>query len=634
MSQTISSEERALQGTKANLIIAPQQVAIAQPRNRVQAIALNSIQDIVEFAGHAARTDMVPKDFKGKPEAIVIAVMFGAELGLPPIQALQSIAVVNGRPSVWGDAVPGLCYASGLCQDIVEYFEGKEGEPDFTAVCIVTRRGASPKTGKFSLHDAAVAGLRGNSTHSKYPKRMLQWRARSYACHDAFPDVLRGIGTVEIEQEIESTASSWIMPQPERSWFASQAQSSGGWDAAWFNEAQDKLMAEQNAWLWIGKLKMLLDDAPTLTDVEEIAGLDVVSKAFASAPAEAKEMMTAAFDKARARFASQKSGAVHGKVTDAEVVRDTVSAFDAQTGEIVPETEREPQQASAPPPAQVAPPPTASPPVTVPPAFDHGLCDCQGELAEDLGIGGYFTDPLEWAKAFTELVAAGEDVAALLEHNADAILEACAISPAATGHIEAAHDIANKRAAGEDVRSPYPDVPLKSNRPDLPAWLDTCRRSFMAAGPDGIEALWRDVEAKSAKIPPATRKGVAAAYANRKTVLGLDTPPAAATPQDTAPGLSSADPEPTASTPAQTAPAASSDLPTAGPTPDQDRAARIADELIDDIHGITDAYALDQYGKNAAVKAKLGQLLASAPDLHARVVAVAKRHRENLTTTG
>jgi hypothetical protein len=45
------------------------------------------------------------------------------ELGFMPMQALQSIAVVNGRPSVWGDGFLALIMSSPLYLDHDEYYE-------------------------------------------------------------------------------------------------------------------------------------------------------------------------------------------------------------------------------------------------------------------------------------------------------------------------------------------------------------------------------------------------------------------------------------------------------------------------------------------------------------------------------
>jgi hypothetical protein len=170
--------------------------------------------ELVQFAELAANSGMVPRDYKDKPGAIIIAVQMGSELGLSPTQALQSIAVINGRPGVWGDGLIGLCRGSPLCEDIIETIEG-EGDAR-TATCIAKRRGATPVTHTFSVADAKKAGLwqaearvtrRGQNGSSyetandspwfRYPDRMLQNRARGFALRDAFPDVLRGLKTVE-----------------------------------------------------------------------------------------------------------------------------------------------------------------------------------------------------------------------------------------------------------------------------------------------------------------------------------------------------------------------------------------------------------------------------------------------------
>jgi hypothetical protein len=163
------------------------------------------------FANMAARSGLVPKDYAGRPEAIMIAVQLGSELGLSPMQSLNSIAVINGRPGVWGDGLLGLCRASPLCEDIVERIDG-EGD-DRVAVCIAKRRAASPVEGRFSVADAKRAGLWGKAIWAAYPERMLRNRARGFALRDAFPDVLRGLKTGE--ELMDTPADDWRGPTIE-----------------------------------------------------------------------------------------------------------------------------------------------------------------------------------------------------------------------------------------------------------------------------------------------------------------------------------------------------------------------------------------------------------------------------------
>ena len=50
----------------------------------------------------------MPREFQAKPNNILVAVQWGFEIGLAPMQALQNIAVINGRPSLWGDSLLAL----------------------------------------------------------------------------------------------------------------------------------------------------------------------------------------------------------------------------------------------------------------------------------------------------------------------------------------------------------------------------------------------------------------------------------------------------------------------------------------------------------------------------------------------
>jgi hypothetical protein len=177
----------------------------------------STFEQLVRFAELAAQSGMVPKDYINKPGAIMVACQMGGELGLSPMQSINSIAVINGRPGVFGDALIGICRQSPLCQDIVETIEGT-GETR-TAVCVATRRGASPTTARFSVADAKKAGLWGKvGPWTQYPDRMLQMRARSFACRDAFPDLLRGLKAVEELTDIprDDYRGTTIEAQPER----------------------------------------------------------------------------------------------------------------------------------------------------------------------------------------------------------------------------------------------------------------------------------------------------------------------------------------------------------------------------------------------------------------------------------
>jgi hypothetical protein len=180
----------------------PETTALATPAPVRQAIemgsrglALASLDDAWRFAQLVAKSNMAPKDFIGKPESILIAIQMGAELGLPPMAALQNIAVINGRPSVWGDCALALVQAHPQYEWHSEKFEG-EGESR-VAIFQIKRKGHEVHEVRFSWADAKKANLAAKDTYKSYPDRMIQMRARGFGMRDKFADALRGMITSE-----------------------------------------------------------------------------------------------------------------------------------------------------------------------------------------------------------------------------------------------------------------------------------------------------------------------------------------------------------------------------------------------------------------------------------------------------
>jgi hypothetical protein len=180
-------------------------------------LALQSFDDAFRFSKMVAASEFAPKDFKGKPESCMLAIQHGSEVGLSPMQSLQSIAVINGRPTIWGDAALALVQSSPVCEYVKEYVEG-QGD-NLTAVCEAKRRGyPAPTVSRFSMADAKRAGLAGKSgPWSQYPERMLALRARGFALRNAFADALRGLITAEEAQDYPQpvVASEPVVVRPK-----------------------------------------------------------------------------------------------------------------------------------------------------------------------------------------------------------------------------------------------------------------------------------------------------------------------------------------------------------------------------------------------------------------------------------
>lgn len=157
-------------------------------------LELRNMDDMRKFCLAVVNSGLAPKEYR-TPEAVLVAVQCGLELGLRPMQSLWSIAVINGRPTLWGDAALALVKAHRDFVDIDEL------PSEDVATCTLVRRGQKPIVRTFSVSDAKRAGLWGKSgPWTTYPQRMLQMRARSWALRDGFPDALRGI---QIREEVQ-----------------------------------------------------------------------------------------------------------------------------------------------------------------------------------------------------------------------------------------------------------------------------------------------------------------------------------------------------------------------------------------------------------------------------------------------
>ena len=168
-------------------------------------VMIRDLEGLWRFSKMVMESGFSPKGMN--QAAIATAVQTGMEVGLSPMAALQSIAVINGRPGMYGDAAKALCEASGLVEDYDQWYEiGSKRVDRLPAklpddcVCVVSskRIGRRPIITSFSVADAKAAGLWAKAgPWSQYPARMLMFRARGFNLRDNFGDVLKGMRTTE-----------------------------------------------------------------------------------------------------------------------------------------------------------------------------------------------------------------------------------------------------------------------------------------------------------------------------------------------------------------------------------------------------------------------------------------------------
>lgn len=231
---------------------------IVEAKQTSFSLAPQNLEEAFKFAEILSKSKLVPKDFEGNQGNILVAIQWGAELGLQPMQAMQNIAVINGRPSLWGDSVIALVKASPLCEYVVE------DVTDTAATCRVKRRGEPEQVRTFTTEDAKKAGLYGKQgPWTQYPKRMMQMRARSWALRDVFPDVLRGMPVAEELMDMPVERDVTPAPAPQ------QPVATTYLDDATFSEYEKKYKGTVSSGkkkasdfvMWVESMGVLLTDA-------------------------------------------------------------------------------------------------------------------------------------------------------------------------------------------------------------------------------------------------------------------------------------------------------------------------------------------------------------------------------------
>lgn len=146
---------------------------------------------MADLAERLATTEFVPQTMRGRPAAIVACMMYGAEIGIGPMQALRSIDVVQGKPTPSAELLRAMIYNAGHELWIVE--------ASATRVTVGGRRYGQPRehTVTWTSEMARAAGLTGKESWKKYPRQMLLARATSELARSVFPDAIRGLGHLD-----------------------------------------------------------------------------------------------------------------------------------------------------------------------------------------------------------------------------------------------------------------------------------------------------------------------------------------------------------------------------------------------------------------------------------------------------
>ena len=160
---------------------------------RSLAIVPKTLAECTSLAEILSKSDLIPKELRGKIPNVLMTIMAGQEMGLTPMASLRSFHVIEGKPVMGADGMVALVLGSGKAV----YFD--RIAESATSVTYETLRVGSktPRQCTWTIDMAKTAGVHLKDNWRSYPRAMLAARAKSELARDVYPDILAGCYTAE-----------------------------------------------------------------------------------------------------------------------------------------------------------------------------------------------------------------------------------------------------------------------------------------------------------------------------------------------------------------------------------------------------------------------------------------------------
>lgn len=151
--------------------------------------ATMNISEKQQYAELLAQASLLPKQYQRNPANVLLAMELGQSLSIPPIQAINEVHVIEGKPSASANLIGGLVRRAGhvlrirVDRDAMQATAQiiRHDDPDYTFEVTWT------------MDDAKRAGSTGKDNWKKYPIAMLKARAITEVAREACPEALMGI---------------------------------------------------------------------------------------------------------------------------------------------------------------------------------------------------------------------------------------------------------------------------------------------------------------------------------------------------------------------------------------------------------------------------------------------------------
>ena len=170
--------------------------------NELQLFEKDMIEKMNKAANMLSKAGVIPHHLRGKVPDIFAILLMGSEVGLPPMQSLNQISVIKGKPTM--DAQLLIALAKDRCDDFKVTKQKYLGYgPKEAAFEVHARRGEEVFETKWDMDRAHRMGLAAKDNYLKQPETMLKWRALSEAVRTLCPDAISGFAAKQDFQDLD-----------------------------------------------------------------------------------------------------------------------------------------------------------------------------------------------------------------------------------------------------------------------------------------------------------------------------------------------------------------------------------------------------------------------------------------------
>lgn len=177
------------------------------PRKDITDVVVQSWDDMQRMAKAFSASSIVPQHLQGKFTDVLVILQTAKELNIPPMQAINGINVIKGKPSISPELQLALIRAK-VPEAYVKIDMNHEKRTVTCTMAPTRERMEEAFTSMWDDERVKAMGLAGNDNYKKQDMTMKKWRSVGEAARTVFSHIIRGLHNSEEAEDFVAGPSS------------------------------------------------------------------------------------------------------------------------------------------------------------------------------------------------------------------------------------------------------------------------------------------------------------------------------------------------------------------------------------------------------------------------------------------